>query len=145
MVSPKSRSWWILWICVCPWFVRAPKVLQLCTNQLVWFVWFVWIIDLLVTLPSPQPRVPTRPSTPKVLWVREHTPIHHSSVVFTLDSHLSLSRSLGVHHLRYLGQQHMFYYYILKCNYFLNKTSSLYIGIFNNVFYCLVERWFFRV
>jgi hypothetical protein len=38
MVSPKSKLWWVLWIRVCPWLVLAPKVLQLCTNQLV--VWF---------------------------------------------------------------------------------------------------------
>jgi hypothetical protein len=30
--------WWILWIRVCPWFVCAPKMLQLCINQLVSFV-----------------------------------------------------------------------------------------------------------
>jgi hypothetical protein len=38
MASPKSGPWWVLWIWVCPWFVLAPKVLKLCTNQLV--VWF---------------------------------------------------------------------------------------------------------
>jgi hypothetical protein len=36
--SPKSRLWWVLWVWVCPWCVLAPKVLKLCTNQLV--VWF---------------------------------------------------------------------------------------------------------
>jgi len=41
VASPKSRSWWVLWVRVCPWPVLAPKVLQLCTNQLV--VWFVQI------------------------------------------------------------------------------------------------------
>jgi hypothetical protein len=25
VASPKSRPWWILWICVCPWFVYASK------------------------------------------------------------------------------------------------------------------------
>jgi hypothetical protein len=35
VASPKSEPWWALWICVCPWFVRAAKALQLCTNQLV--------------------------------------------------------------------------------------------------------------
>jgi hypothetical protein len=39
MVSPKSKPWWVLWVHVCLWFVRAPKMLQLCINQLV--VWFV--------------------------------------------------------------------------------------------------------
>ncbi len=28
VASPKSEPWWVLWICVCPWFVRAPK----CSN-----------------------------------------------------------------------------------------------------------------
>jgi len=37
----KSEPWWVLWIYVCPWFVRAPKVLQLCTNQLV--IWFMQV------------------------------------------------------------------------------------------------------
>jgi hypothetical protein len=41
VASPKSRLWWVLWIRICPWFVLTPKVLQLCTNQLV--VWFVQI------------------------------------------------------------------------------------------------------
>jgi hypothetical protein len=31
---PKSRPWWILWIRGCLW-VLTPKVLKLCTNQLV--------------------------------------------------------------------------------------------------------------
>jgi hypothetical protein len=39
--SPKSGSWWVLWVCVCLWFVHALKVFQLCTNQLV--VWFVQV------------------------------------------------------------------------------------------------------
>jgi hypothetical protein len=45
VVSPKSGPWWVLWVWVCPWLVLAPKVLQLCTNQLV--VWFVqiWVSD----------------------------------------------------------------------------------------------------
>jgi hypothetical protein len=39
VVSHKSRSWWVLWVRVCLWFVCAQKMLQLCINQLV--VWFV--------------------------------------------------------------------------------------------------------
>jgi hypothetical protein len=41
VASPKSGPRWILWIHVCSWLVHAPKVLQLCTNQLV--VWYVQI------------------------------------------------------------------------------------------------------
>jgi hypothetical protein len=29
VASPKFGLWWILWVCVCAWFVRSPKVLQL--------------------------------------------------------------------------------------------------------------------
>jgi hypothetical protein len=39
VASPKFGPWWVLWIRVCLWLVCAPKVLQLCINQLV--VWFV--------------------------------------------------------------------------------------------------------
>jgi hypothetical protein len=38
VTAPKSGLWWVLWIWICPWFILAPKVLQLCTHQLV--VWF---------------------------------------------------------------------------------------------------------
>jgi hypothetical protein len=53
---PKSRPWWVLWVRICLWFVLAPKVLQLCTNQLV--VYFVQIRvsdEVLVILLSPIP------------------------------------------------------------------------------------------
>jgi len=39
MISPKFGSWWVLCVCVCSCLVCAPKMFQLCTNQLV--VWFV--------------------------------------------------------------------------------------------------------
>ncbi len=39
VASLKSRPWWILWVYVCPWLVRAPKMLQLHTKQLI-----VWIV-----------------------------------------------------------------------------------------------------
>jgi hypothetical protein len=32
LASPKFGLWWVLWVWVCP---LTPKVLQLCTNQLV--------------------------------------------------------------------------------------------------------------
>jgi len=66
VASPKSKLWWILWICVCPWFIHAPRVLQLCINQLViWFVQACANIDPLVTLPNPYPRAPTHPFYPQ--------------------------------------------------------------------------------
>jgi hypothetical protein len=41
LASPKFMPRWVLWICVCMWFVRAPKMFQLHTNELV--VWFVQV------------------------------------------------------------------------------------------------------
>jgi hypothetical protein len=35
VASPKSRPWWVLWVWICRWLVLAPKVLELCTNHLV--------------------------------------------------------------------------------------------------------------
>jgi len=35
VASPKSGPWWILWVRICPWLVLAPKVLQLCTDHLM--------------------------------------------------------------------------------------------------------------
>jgi len=94
VASPKSKPWWVLWICVCLWFVNAPKMVQLCK--------FVWVIDLLVILPNPYFRTPTCPSTPKMLWAKECTPIPHSFVVFTLDPHLSPLKNLGMCHQWYM-------------------------------------------
>jgi hypothetical protein len=53
---------------------------------------------MLVIFPSPHPGAPARPFTPKVLRARECAPTPHSFVVFTSNSHLSLSRSLGARH-----------------------------------------------
>jgi hypothetical protein len=48
VASPKSISWSVLWIWVCPWLVLTPKVLELCTNQLVvWFCAGLKVIDCL--------------------------------------------------------------------------------------------------
>ncbi len=56
---------------------------QLCINQLViWFVQVHRIIDLFIAYPSPQPGALACPFTPKVLQVKECTPIH-SSIIST--------------------------------------------------------------
>jgi hypothetical protein len=62
VASPKFGPWWVLWI----WFMLAPKVFKLCTNQLV--VWFVQIHVsdwTLVILPSPIPKLQHAPLPPK--------------------------------------------------------------------------------
>jgi hypothetical protein len=35
VASPKSGPWWVLWIRIGPSLILAPKVLQICINQLV--------------------------------------------------------------------------------------------------------------
>jgi hypothetical protein len=61
VVSPKFEPWWILWIRVCPWFVHAPKMFKLCTNQFV--VQFVQVHmnnRFVCHSSSPHPKAPTR-------------------------------------------------------------------------------------
>ncbi len=82
-------------------FARASSAHQKCSNYALTNFLFglcrsVWVIDLLVTIPNPHPGAPAHLSTPEVLRAKERTPTPYSSIVFTLDSHLSLLRSLGV-------------------------------------------------
>jgi len=83
---PQVRAMVFLWVCVCASFVHAPKVLQLCTNQLViGLCRSMWIIDLLVTCFSPHPGALACPSTLEVLWARECIPTPYPFIVFILD------------------------------------------------------------
>jgi hypothetical protein len=82
-------------------FARGSSMHQKCSNYALTNLLFglcnsVWVIDLLVTFSNPYPKAPARPFTPELLQARECTPTCHSSVVFTLDSHLSLLRSFRV-------------------------------------------------
>jgi hypothetical protein len=75
VASPKSGSWWVLWIRGCLWLVLAPKVLQLCTNHPILVLCrFVWVIKAceFFLVPSQTSSTPFYPS--KVLWAREHAP-----------------------------------------------------------------------
>jgi hypothetical protein len=76
------------------WFVLAPKVLQLCTNHLVLVLCrFLWVIEAcqFFLIPSQSSSMPLYPS--KVLRAKERASTPYSSVVFSLDSHLSPSRN----------------------------------------------------
>jgi len=58
VASPKSRPWWVLWVCVCPWLVRAPKCSNYAlTNLLFGLCRSVWVNKFLVNLPSPIPKL----------------------------------------------------------------------------------------
>jgi hypothetical protein len=57
---------------VCLWLVCAQKMLQLCTNQLIFGLCkSMWMIDLLVTRPNPHPEVPACPFTLEMLQAKE--------------------------------------------------------------------------
>ncbi len=54
VVSPKFGPWWVLWVYVWSWLIRAPKCFNYTlTNLLFGLCRFVWVIKLLVNLPSP--------------------------------------------------------------------------------------------
>jgi hypothetical protein len=53
---------------------------------------------MFVILPSPILELQHTPLPTKMLPAREHAPTLDFSAIFTLDSHLSLSKSLGARH-----------------------------------------------
>jgi len=56
--SPKFGPWWVVWVHVCLWFVRASKCSSYTlTNLLFGLCKSMWVIDLLVNLPSPIPEL----------------------------------------------------------------------------------------
>jgi len=50
---------------------------------------------MMINFPSPHPKAQARPSTPKVVRIKECASTPYSSIIFTLDLHLSLLRNLG--------------------------------------------------
>ncbi len=58
VASPKSGPWWVLWICVCSWLVRAPRCSNYAlTNLLFGLCKSAWVSKLLVNLPRPIPKL----------------------------------------------------------------------------------------
>jgi len=82
-------------------FVCVSSIHQKCSNYALTNLLFglcrsVWVIDLLVTLLSPYLKAPTCTFILEMLRAKERTPTPHSFVLFALDSHLNLLKSLGV-------------------------------------------------
>jgi hypothetical protein len=97
VASPKSRSWWVLWVRVCPWWFLNQK----CFNYVLINLLFSLCRSMRVIkclsfflVPSQSSNMPLYP---KVLWAKERASTPCSSIIFTSESHLSLSRSLGTH------------------------------------------------
>jgi hypothetical protein len=96
MASPKFGLWWILWIHVCPWFVRAPKCANYALSNLLFGLYrSMWVIDLLVNLPSPHHIILTCPSTPKVLRAKECAVIPSLCTIFTFGFAIESIKELG--------------------------------------------------
>jgi len=74
VASPIFRPWWVLWVYVCLWFIRALKCSNYAlTNLLFGLCRSMWVINLLVILPNPYLEALAHPSTPEVLWTEERT------------------------------------------------------------------------
>jgi hypothetical protein len=66
VASPKSRLWWVLWVCVCLWFVYAPKCSNYALTNLLFGFWrSVWMIEMFVNQPNPIPKLQHTPLPPK--------------------------------------------------------------------------------
>jgi len=103
VISPKSRPWWVLWVRVCPWFVCAPKCFNYTlTNLLFGLCRFVWVIELFINLPSPISELQHTLLPPKCCKLGSAPQLLLFPLSSPLDSQLSPSRSLGVHHLKSL-------------------------------------------
>jgi len=58
VASPKFGSWWVLWVCVCSWFIHAPKCYNYAlTNLLFSLCMSMWVSEVFVNLPSPIPKL----------------------------------------------------------------------------------------
>jgi len=86
VASSNSKPWWVLWVHVCPWLIRAPKCSNYALTNLFGLCKSVWIIDVLFTRPNPHPETLARPTTPEVLRGKECTPTPHPFIVITLNS-----------------------------------------------------------
>jgi hypothetical protein len=93
VASPKSKSWWILWIRVCLWWVYASKCYNYALTNLICASLCEWLNSLSIFLiPS---RSSNTPSTPKVLRTTERAPTPSPSNVFTFGLAIKSVKELG--------------------------------------------------
>jgi len=131
VASPKFGPWWIMWVRVCSWLVRAPKGSNYAlTNLLFGLCRSVWVSDLLVNLPSPILELQHAPLTLKC-WPREHTPTLSLSVIFFFGLVAELIKELGGASTRLIVFMHCI------CNFVFCKM----IICFGTLFECCVECW----
>jgi hypothetical protein len=95
VASRKSKLWWVLWIRVYSWQIRAPKCSNyVLTNLLFSLCKFVWIIELFVNLPSPIPKL-QQALYPWSVVNQGPCPIPSPSVIFTFGLTFESFKELG--------------------------------------------------
>ncbi len=96
---PKFRPWWVLWVCVCPWFIRAPKCYNYTlTNLLFGLCKFMWVSEVLANLPGPIPELQHVPLPRSAMNQGTH-PNSFSFYCFTFGFIVESSRSFEVCHV----------------------------------------------
>jgi hypothetical protein len=93
--SPKSRLWWVLWICVCLWLIHEPKCCNYALiNLLFGLCRSVWIFEFIVNLlcPIQSPNTPFYPRSATGQGVR---PTFYPSNVFTFGLAVESIKELG--------------------------------------------------
>jgi len=94
---PQVQLWWVLWVHICLWLVRAPKCSNYALTNLFGLCRYVRVIKLLINLPSPIPKLQHALLPPKWCKLRSAPQLFLFPLFSPLGSQLSPSRSLGVH------------------------------------------------
>ncbi len=106
-----------------------------------------WISCLLFFLVAS--RNSSTPLYPKVLQARERTSISCPSIIFILDFHLSLWRSLGAHHFMFHFSCVLMHNTVVLCYFhvslFLHVSVLLYVSLFHNVSLIFLYVLFYNV
>ncbi len=91
--SSRAKSYESMYACVS--FVHQKCSNHALTNLLFSFCRFMWIIDSLAVHSSSHPKTTSRPSTPKMLQVRECTIIPSSSINFIFEFAFEFFKECG--------------------------------------------------
>jgi hypothetical protein len=101
VASPKSGPWWVLWVRVCPWLILAPKCSDYALTNLLFSLWRSVLVSVYLSFFLVSSRSCSMPFYPQSATSQGACPTLYISTIFTLDSHLSLSKSLGACHERW--------------------------------------------
>jgi len=115
MASPKFGPWWVLWIRVCSWLVRALKCYNYTlTNLLFSFCKSVSVSELLVNLPNPISELHHTFLPPKCYKLGNAPQLVLLPLSSLSDSQMNPSRNLKVRHYTYTHNLHLYPIHIHK-------------------------------